>query len=97
VFAYPRYGTQTGPGAPGLQVPAGRGQDPNAVANAFKVDPNLENLRNSLSDENGQIWVLNGSGIDHQATNIAAYLDYYGLTASARRPGRIRPASAAPR
>jgi LCP family protein required for cell wall assembly len=81
VFAYPRYGSQIL--GPTYEYLPDVNKIRNAVANAFKVDPNLENLRNSLSDENGQIWVLNGSGVDHQATNIAAYLDYYGLTASA--------------
>jgi LCP family protein required for cell wall assembly len=83
VFAFPRYGTQTGPGAPTYEYFPNVSKIRNAVANAFKVDPNLENIRNSLADENGQIWILNGSGIDGQATNLAAYLDYYGLTASA--------------
>ena len=80
VFAYPRYGSQIL--GPIYKYLPDVNKIRNAVANAFKVDPNLENVRNSLSDENGQIWVLNGSGIEHQATNIAAYLDYYGLTAS---------------
>jgi LCP family protein required for cell wall assembly len=80
VFAYPRYGSQIL--APIYKYLPDVGKIRNAVANAFKVDPNLENVRNSLADENGQIWVLNGSGIDRQATNIAGYLDYYGLTAS---------------
>jgi anionic cell wall polymer biosynthesis LytR-Cps2A-Psr (LCP) family protein len=75
VFAYPRYGSQTPPSAPVYKYLPDVNKIRNAVANAFKVDPNLENIRNSLSDENGQIWVLNGSGIDRQATNIAAYLD----------------------
>ncbi len=82
VFAYPRYGTQTAPGAPVYEYLPDVGKIRAAVANAFKVDPNLENIRNSLADENGQIWVLNGSGIQHQATNLAAYLQYYGLIAS---------------
>jgi LCP family protein required for cell wall assembly len=81
VFAFPRYGTQImGPIYKYLPDAA---KIRTAVANAFKVDPNLENIRNSLADEDAQIWVLNGSGIDKQATNIAAYLDYYGLIASA--------------
>jgi hypothetical protein len=59
-----------------------------AVANAFKVDPALENTRAALGDENGTIWVLNGSTDSSQASTLAAYLEYYGLTASAptRKP-----------
>jgi len=83
VFAFPRYGTQTPPSAPVYKYLPDVNKIRNAVANAFKVDPKLEDTRNSLADEDGQIWVLNGSGIDRQATNLAAYLDYYGLTASA--------------
>jgi hypothetical protein len=83
VFSYPRYGTQTPPGvSPYAYLP-----DPAriraAVANAFKVDPKLEDTRNALSQENASIWVLNGSGRDGEGTDIAAYLEYYGLTASA--------------
>ena len=54
-----------------------------AVANAFKVDPQLEDTRSALAQENATIWVLNGSNQQGQASNLAAYLDYYGLTTSA--------------
>jgi LCP family protein required for cell wall assembly len=81
VFAYPRYGSQIL--SPIYEYLPDVNKIRSAVANAFKVDPNLENTRAGLAEENGQIWVLNGSGIEHQATNIAAYLQYYGLTASA--------------
>ena len=54
-----------------------------AVANAFKVDPKLEDTRNALAEENASIWVLNGSHNPGQASDLAAYLEYYGLTASA--------------
>jgi LCP family protein required for cell wall assembly len=54
-----------------------------AVANAFKVDPQLEDRRDAFSQEGGSLWVLNGSGRQGQASNVAAYLEYYGLTASA--------------
>ena len=54
-----------------------------AVANAFKVDPKLEDTRAALGQENASIWVLNGGGDAGQAALLAAYLEYYGLTASA--------------
>ena len=47
------------------------------------MDPALENTRAALSEENGTIWVLSGSGSSGQASTLAAYLEYYGLTASA--------------
>jgi LCP family protein required for cell wall assembly len=91
VFSYPRYGTQTPPGvSPYAYLP-----DPNriraAVANAFKTDPKLEDTRNALSQENASIWVLNGSRRDGEGTDVAAYLEYYGLTASAPKQAPANP------
>jgi LCP family protein required for cell wall assembly len=87
VFAPPLYATQFNNDPTGL----GRGYIivPNvakiraAVAGAFKVDPAAEALREKVSAENATVWVLNGSGADGQASKIAAYLEYQGVTASA--------------
>ncbi|MDP9481969.1 MAG: LCP family protein, partial [Chloroflexota bacterium] len=60
-----------------------------AVATAFKkVDPVIQRQREAVAGENGFIWVVNGSGKVGQASSIAAYLEYLGLTASAptKRP-----------
>jgi polyisoprenyl-teichoic acid--peptidoglycan teichoic acid transferase len=86
VFSFPRYGTQIL--APIYKYLPDVTKIRVAVANAFKVDPALEDTRAALGDENGTIWVLNGNGQDGQASSIAGYLEYYGLTASAptRRP-----------
>jgi LCP family protein required for cell wall assembly len=81
VFSYPRYGTQDTIGEYRYLPDVGRIQT--AVANAFKVDPELENRRETFSQEGASIWVLNGSSKTGQASDIAAYLEYYGLTASA--------------
>jgi LCP family protein required for cell wall assembly len=81
VFSYPRYGTQIL--APIYKFLPNVGKIRAAVASAFKVDPQLEATRAALGDENGSIWVLNGGGASGQATSLAAYLEYYGLTASA--------------
>ena len=83
VFSFPRYGTQSSPSAPVYGYFPNVGLIRSAVANAFKVDPALENTRASLGDENGSIWVLNGSGQSGLANQVALYLEYYGLTASA--------------
>ena len=83
VFSLPRYGTETPPGAPIYKYFPDVNKIRTAVANAFKVDPALEDLRAALGNENGAIWVLNGGGDLGQASGIAAYLEYYGLTASA--------------
>jgi LCP family protein required for cell wall assembly len=83
VFAYPRYGTQTGPNAPIYKYIPDVNKIRTAVNNAFKVDPKLEDMRAALGQENAAIWVLNGTGRQGQATTLAAYLDYYGMTTSA--------------
>ncbi len=83
VFAYPRYGTQTGPSAPVYKYLPDVTKIRRAVANAFKVDPALEDTRASLAQENALIWVLNGSGRQGGASDLAGYLGYYGLNASA--------------
>jgi LCP family protein required for cell wall assembly len=87
VFSFPRYGTQTGPGAPVYKYLPNVSKIRAAVANAFKVDPQLEDTRAGLGDEDGVIWVLNGTSQTGQASTLAAYLEYYGLTASAP-PGK---------
>ncbi|HEX3428458.1 MAG TPA: LCP family protein, partial [Candidatus Limnocylindrales bacterium] len=83
VFAYPRYGTQTPSGAPVYEYFPSVTKIRTAVANAFKVDPQLEDTRAALGQENASIWVLNGTGLQGQAATLASYLDYYGLTTSA--------------
>jgi LCP family protein required for cell wall assembly len=83
VFSYPRFGTQTGPNAPEYRYLPNVNKIRTAVSNAFKVDPQLEDTRAALGQENAAIWVLNGTGRSGQASTLAAYLDYYGLTTSA--------------
>jgi LCP family protein required for cell wall assembly len=83
VFSFPRYGTQTGPGAQVYKYLPNVSKIRAAVANAFKTDPQLEDTRAALGDEDGAIWVLNGTSQSGQASTLAAYLEYYGLTASA--------------
>ncbi len=81
VFAYPRYGSQVL--APIYKYLPNVAKIRTAVANAFKVDPDLENTRSALSQEDGSIWVLNGTSQQGEASDVAGYLGYYGLTASA--------------
>jgi LCP family protein required for cell wall assembly len=93
VFSYPRYGTQQTVGTykyfPDVKKIRA------AVASAFEVDPQLEARREALSEEGASVWVLNGSGRQGQATNVAAYLEYYGLRASApaQNPPAVPPAT----
>ena len=81
VFSYPRYGSQDITGTYRYLPDVGKIRA--AVASAFDVDPDLEARRESLGEEAATVWVLNGSGKPAHATNIAGYLEYSGLTASA--------------
>jgi hypothetical protein len=83
VFSLPRYGTETPPGAPQYKYFPNVTKIRTAVANAFKVDPKLEDTRAALGNENASIWVVNSGGQAGDAGSLAAYLEYYGLTASA--------------
>ena len=83
VFSFPRYGTQTAPGAPVYKYLPDVNKIRAAVANAFKVDPQLEDTRAALGNEDATIWVLNGGSPAGLANSLSAYLEYYGLTASA--------------
>ena len=91
VFAPPLYGSQGYVnGIYELQINPSRIRS--AVAAAFRTDPNAEAQREALSSEAARVWVLNGSGQQGQASNIAAYLLYQGLLASA--PNQRAPGSA---
>ncbi|HEX2755101.1 MAG TPA: LCP family protein [Candidatus Limnocylindrales bacterium] len=83
VFSFPRYGTQTPPSAPVYKYLPNVNRIRAAVANAFKVDPALEDTRAALGEEHGTIWVLNGGSPVGMASSLAAYLEFYELTASA--------------
>ncbi|HEY7736635.1 MAG TPA: LCP family protein [Candidatus Limnocylindrales bacterium] len=55
----------------------------NAVRTAFTANPAEEQRREALASEGARVWVLNGSGDRGQAADIAAYLNYVGIAASA--------------
>lgn len=57
-----------------------------AVRDAFAADPGVADRRERLGEEDAVVYVLNGSGISGQATRIADYLEYLGMSASA--PGQ---------
>jgi hypothetical protein len=54
-----------------------------AVRDAFVVDPAFADRRERMAQEGATVWVLNGSGVQGQATSTAAYLEYLGMAASA--------------
>jgi LCP family protein required for cell wall assembly len=88
VFAPPRY-ARNGSDERGSIVVPNVGAIRAAVAGAFtKIDATIQRQREAVAGEDGFIWVVNGSGKVGQASSIAAYLEYLGLTASAptKRP-----------
>ncbi len=87
VFAPPIYGSE-GTDNRGYRIEPNVTKIRRTVANAFKIDPKLEQQREQIGSENGVVWVVNGSGQVGQASDVAAYLEYLGLTASAptKRP-----------
>ena len=66
-----------------------------AVKQAFKGDATLEARRETLSEEGALVWVLNGSGVSGQATDVAVYLESQGITAStpSQKPEGAAPAA----
>jgi len=60
-----------------------------AVKEAFTIDPAVLALRERLSAEAAQVWVLNGSGRSGLAVGLADYLAYDGVEASA--PNQVVP------
>ncbi len=54
-----------------------------AVQQAFSLSPALLALRDTLSAEAAQVWVKDGTNGMGLAGNHAAYLDYFGMDASA--------------
>lgn len=67
-----------------------------AVRDAFDTDPTTEARREAIAAEGATVWVLNGSGVAGQASDLARYLEAWGITASApaqrpdARPSRTR-------
>jgi hypothetical protein len=83
IFTPPYYQTEY------LNSPRGYIIEPNiarirqAVLDAFNVDPQFAEQRDAVAAEGAEVWVLNGSGQSGQAADIAAYLDYLGVAATA--------------
>ena len=58
------------------------------VRDAFTVDPEFAERRETLAAEAATVWVLNGTGEQGEAARLATYLEYLGMSASspAQRP-----------
>jgi LCP family protein required for cell wall assembly len=61
-----------------------------AVKAAFTVDPNFQQAHDAIASEGAQVWVLNGTGQTGEAANVAGFLDYLGIAATA--PSQKPPA-----
>jgi len=85
VFAPPYFATDMYPltGGRDGRVLINTSRVQGAVRQAFSLSPSLLALRDTLSGEGAQVWVQNGRGLADHAGNNAAYLDYYGMDASA--------------
>jgi LCP family protein required for cell wall assembly len=93
VFAPPLYGTESRPGAPVYSITPKVSKIRAAVASAFTTNPADEAQRQDLAAEGAALWVLNGTSDPGFGTQIAGYLDFHGLAASAPRQ---RPAGPVP-
>ncbi len=92
VFAPPLYSTDQWPVSSNIIINAARIKQ--AVKTAFKFDPTAEAARQDIAQEGAQVWVLNGTGKLGSATDIAGYLDFQGVAASAPN---TRPTGAVPK
>ena len=85
VFAPPLYSRDTCQDSRGCVVIPNIGRIKDAVKKAFSADPADESLRQTLATEGANVWVLNGTNEQRRGANLAGYLDYRGLAASAPR------------
>ncbi len=97
VFAPPRFAREVLSGDPrGYVIIPDVRRIRTAVQDAFTADPAEEARRDALAEEGATVWVLNGSGVAGQASDLARFLESWGLTASApnqrpeSRPSRTR-------
>ena len=87
VFAPPLYGTQVLKPAR-LHILPDTAKIRDAVERAFRGNPADEARRQRLSQEGAQVWVLNGTDSPGRGSQIAGFLAYQGLAASAPRQRR---------
>jgi len=91
VFSPPLYGRET-VNRCGDSIEPYVGKIRQAVRDAFSGKPADEARREKIAEEGADVWILNGSGRLGQASQIAAFLEYEGINASA--PNQ-RPAATA--
>lgn len=81
VFAPPYFATNMWPKSSDIPINLPRVQQ--AVRQAFSISPSIIAQQQALSAESAQVWVQDGKGGMGLAANNAAYLEYYGMAASA--------------
>ncbi len=87
VFAPPYYATEYQNSPRGYIITPNLARIQGAVRSAFTADPAVTDLRDKLTAEAAQVWVVNASGRTGLATTVADYLGYVGLGASAPNKG----------
>ena len=85
VFAPPLYARESSGDSRGYVIIPDIQRIKAAAKDAFKSDPADEALRQTLATEGAGVWVLNGTGDSGRGADVAGYLDYHGLAASAPR------------
>jgi len=93
VFAPPFYSSDTCADPRGCVVLPKISRIKAAVKSAFTADPADEAQRQALAQEAAGVWVLNGTSDATRGSDIAGFLDYHGIPASAPRQ---KPAGAVP-
>jgi hypothetical protein len=92
VFAPPFYGRDTCADSRGCVILPRISRMKAAVKAAFTADPADEAQRQTLAQEAAGVWVLNGTGDPTRGSDLAGYLDFHGVPASAPRqkpPGAV--------
>jgi len=94
VFTPSYYGTERLESGRGYIIVPNVARIRTAVANAFDFSPREEADRQAVAREGAAVWVLNGTGQSGRAGDVAGYLEYRGLAASApnQRPD-VSPAA----
>jgi LCP family protein required for cell wall assembly len=85
VFSPPLYSHDTCADPRGCVVIPNVSRIKQAVKNAFTTDPRDEAQRVALADEGARVWVLNGTSTQNRGSDLAGFLEYHGLAASAPR------------
>ena len=85
VFAPPFYASDTCADSRGCVVLPRIGRIKSAVKSALSGDAPDEAQRQTLAQEAAGVWVLNGTSDPTRGADIAGYLDYQGIPASAPR------------